>query len=39
MRLRCTNGMFAHWGTIFKEGKEYYQRLRLNNFISFYLLT
>ncbi len=23
MRLRCTHGMFAHWGTIFEEGKEY----------------
>ena len=23
MRLRCTNGMFAHWGTIFEEGNEY----------------
>ena len=23
MRLRCTNGMMAHWGTIFEEGKEY----------------
>jgi hypothetical protein len=23
MRLRCTKGMFAHWGSIFEEGKEY----------------
>ena len=23
MRLRCTHGMFAHWGNIFEEGKEY----------------
>lgn len=23
MRLRCTHGMMAHWGTIFEEGKEY----------------
>jgi len=23
MRLICTHGMFAHWGTIFEEGKEY----------------
>jgi hypothetical protein len=23
MRLKCTHGMFAHWGTIFEEGKEY----------------
>lgn len=23
MRLRCIKGMFAHWGTIFEEGKEY----------------
>ena len=23
MRLRCTHGMFAHWVTIFEEGKEY----------------
>ena len=23
MRLRCTHGMFAHWGPIFEEGKEY----------------
>ena len=23
MRLRCTEGMMAHWGTIFEEGKEY----------------
>ena len=23
MRLRCTEGMAAHWGTIFEEGKEY----------------
>ena len=23
MRLRCTEGMWAHWGTIFEEGKEY----------------
>ena len=23
MKLRCTNGMAAHWGTIFEEGKEY----------------
>jgi hypothetical protein len=23
MRLRCTERMFAHWGSIFEEGKEY----------------
>ena len=23
MRLRCTERMFAHWGSIFEAGKEY----------------
>ena len=23
MRLRCVERMFAHWGSIFEEGKEY----------------
>jgi hypothetical protein len=29
MRLKCTHGMFAHWGTIFEEGKEIVCKMNL----------